>query len=75
MESFKRYAKKYGLPCSVYPDKHTYYKSQVEKRALLIAVDRHGLLGKLILQAWRCSRNIIKTCGIIINLVVWDSFC
>ncbi len=27
MESFKRYAKKYGLPVSVYLDKHTTYKS------------------------------------------------
>ena len=30
MDSFKRYAKKYGLPMSVYLDKHTTYKSPVK---------------------------------------------
>ena len=30
MESFKRYAKKYGLPVSVYLDKHTTYKSHAK---------------------------------------------
>ena len=27
MDSFKRYIKKYGIPLSVYLDKHTTYKS------------------------------------------------
>ena len=27
MDSFKRYVKKYGIPMSVYLDKHTIYKS------------------------------------------------
>lgn len=30
MDSFKRYAKKYGLPMSVYLDKHTTYKSPMK---------------------------------------------
>lgn len=30
MESFKRYIKKYGIPMSIYMDKHTTYKSSAE---------------------------------------------
>lgn len=30
MDSFKRYIKKYGLPCSVYMDRHTTYKSNAK---------------------------------------------
>jgi len=44
MDSFKRYVKRYGLPVSVYLDKHTTYKSQ---RELTVEEELAGVLQPL----------------------------